>query len=107
MHLVNFGNHRDRDAPFSTIYEMPPAVYRRRYGRHINLQRPPDVARAFVTAGIGAEMVVVDSQPDKLDALEIDPWWEDRYDRATLAIRTALFVNSETPALPTCGETGR
>lgn len=107
MHLVNFGNHRDRASPFSTIYEMPPEAYRHLYGRHINLQRPPDIARAFATAGINAEMVVVDSRPTLLDPLTIDPWWSNRYDRAVLAVRTALFVNPDTRGSVEGGEAER
>lgn len=95
MHLVNFGNHRDRSSPFSTIYEMPPTDYRSRYGNHINLLRPSDVAAAFVAAGIDAEMTVVDQPEEKLASIDIHSFWQNRYSSDELAVRTALFYEPD------------
>lgn len=103
MHLVNFGNHRDRNAPFRTIYEMPPDAYRRHFGRHINLMRAPEVSQSFASAGIGAATIVVDSRPDLLDGVKIHSWWREHYNRETLAIRTALFVDAGDPAAASSG----
>lgn len=91
MHLVNFGNHRNREAPFETIYEMPPEAYHLKYGRHINLLRADDVARAFAAAGLDAEMRVVD-RPGPSSGAPLHAYWSENYGRDVLAIRTALFV---------------
>ena len=93
-HLVNFGNHRDRHAPFRTIYEMPPESYWRRYSRHINLMRASDIGAAFQEAGLPTRTVVVDRRLDYLTGLSVDPWWRGRYTDDDLATRTALFVGS-------------
>ncbi|PPR62379.1 MAG: hypothetical protein CFH10_00841 [Alphaproteobacteria bacterium MarineAlpha4_Bin2] len=91
MHLVNFGNHRNRISPFVTIYEMPPEKYRRLYGAHINLHRPSDIGRFFEEAGIEVEMTIMDRQRVMLTKLELHPYWVGRYQSDELAIRTALF----------------
>ena len=91
MHLVNFGNHRDRLSPFSTIYEMSPSDYRRRYGNHINLRRPSDLHAAFAAAGIEAEMTIVDQPHEKVAGVDVHAHWKDRYCTEELAVRTALF----------------
>ena len=91
MHLVNFGNHRDRLSPFSTIYEMSPSDYRSRYGNHINLWRPSDVRAAFAAAGIEAEMTIVDQPHEKVAGVDVHTHWKDRYCTEELAVRTALF----------------
>ena len=91
MHLVNFGNHRDRLSPFSTIYEMSPSDYRSRYGNHINLWRPSDVRAAFAAAGVEAEMTIVDQPHEKVAGVDVHTHWKDRYSTDELAVRTALF----------------
>ena len=91
MHLVNFGNHRDRLSPFSTIYEMSPSDYRSLYGNHINLWRPSDVRAAFSAAGIEAEMTIVDQPHEKVAGVDVHTHWKDRYCTEELAVRTALF----------------
>jgi hypothetical protein len=94
MHLVNFGNHRNRAAPFETIYEMTPEDYRLRYGGHINLLRAPDVGRAFAGAGIDAHMVVVDRPVELAEAVAMHGYWRERYTLDEVSIRTALFVSA-------------
>jgi SAM-dependent methyltransferase len=92
-HLVNFGNHRKRDHPFETIYEMPPEAYHARFGRHINLGRPPDVARAFAAAGLEVLVIPVDRNEASLAKVALHPWWAERYTREDLAIRTAIVLS--------------
>ncbi|MDP6391135.1 MAG: hypothetical protein QF654_14660 [Alphaproteobacteria bacterium] len=91
LHLVNFGNHRDKDWPFTRIYDMPPRQYRLRFGPHINLARPSDVMAGFAKAGLNSVLVPVDRRPDLVEA--VHPYWSERYDRDELAIRTALVVS--------------
>lgn len=95
MHLVNFGNHRNRESPFELIYEMPPAAYRLKYGAHINLLRAPDILTAFAGAAIDAEMAVVDRPVEKLDCLSLHEEWQSRYNRDELAVRTALYISAQ------------
>jgi SAM-dependent methyltransferase len=94
LHLVDFSNHRDKEAPFARIYEQPPAAYHRRYGAHINLLRAPDVARALSRHGLPTRWIPVDRRPEALTAVAVDRWWSERYDEATLALRTALLVEA-------------
>lgn len=91
-HFVNFGNHRKRDHPFETIYEMPPAEYHARHGRHINLGRPSDVAKAFAGAGLDVIVAPVDVNAESLARVTLHPWWRERYGMEELAIRTAIVV---------------
>ncbi|MEE2688174.1 MAG: methyltransferase domain-containing protein [Pseudomonadota bacterium] len=95
MHLVNFGNHRNRASPFETIYEMQPVEYCRLYGAHINLLRPSDVGRCFEAAGIQAEMTTVDRSTKSVEELELNSYWRERYTFNELAIRTALFCEPQ------------
>ena len=92
MHLVNFGNHRNRTSPFETIYEMPPAEYHVKFGRHINLSRATDVFESFVRAEIDANMIVVDQPADKVELVRLHTYWQEHYEMDDLAVRTALFV---------------
>ena len=93
VHLVNFSNHTDKAAPFAGLYETDPDRYRRQFGGHINQLRPPDILDAFKTAGFDARVIPQDVRPELLPTDErMHPWWVDRYDRATLAIRTALVL---------------
>ena len=92
MHLVNFGNHRNRTSPFETIYEMPPAEYRVKFGTHINLLRATDVFELFAGAEIDANMIVVDQLADKVELVRLHTYWRERYEMDDLAVRTALFV---------------
>ncbi len=92
MHLVNFGNHRNRTSPFETIYEMPPAEYRVKFGRHINLLRATDVFELFIGAEIDVNMIVVDQPADKVELVRLHSYWQEHYEMDDLAVRTALFV---------------
>jgi hypothetical protein len=92
MHLVNFGNHRNRESPFETIYEMRPAEYRVKFGGHINLLRASDMQGSFVGAEIDTKMIVVDQPTDKVEAIRLHPYWREHYEMDDLAVRTALFV---------------
>jgi hypothetical protein len=93
VHLVNFSNHTDKAAPFAGLYETAPDRYRARFGGHINLLRPPDVLAAFTAAGFAARLVPEDVRPELLPPEgRLHPWWAERYDRATLAVRTALVL---------------
>jgi SAM-dependent methyltransferase len=92
LHLVNFGNHRNRASPFETIYEMPPAEYRIKFGGHINLLRATDVLESFAGAEIDAKMIVVDRLADKVDMVGLHTYWQEHYEMDDLAVRTALFV---------------
>ena len=92
MHLVNFGNHRNRASPFETIYEMPPAEYRVKFGGHINLLRATDVFDSFAGAGIDAKIIVVDLPVDKVGMVRLHTYWKEHYEMDDLAVRTALFV---------------
>lgn len=94
LHLVNFSNHRDKASPFSSIYEMPPDVYHKRFGRHINLLRAREMGAAFEHCGLAIQWIPLDVQTDALSRLSVDPWWTARYDTDTLALRTALLVDS-------------
>ena len=99
MHLVNFGNHRSREAPFATIYEMPPDQYRLKYGTHINLLRASDVFAASTSAGLGLAMTIVDRPVEKAEAVDLHPYWRDNYEMDDLVVRTALYftpMNNET-----------
>jgi len=98
MHLVNLGNHRDRARPFRTIYEMPPDEYHRRFGRHINLLRAPEIERAFVEGVMPTRMVIVDRRDDDPDIEARHDYWRDRHSAEVLSIRTALFVEAEGEA---------
>ena len=91
MHLVNFGNHRSREAPFATIYEMPPDQYRLKYGAHINLLRASDVFAASASAGLGLAMTIVDRPVEKAEAVDLHPYWRDNYEMDDLVVRTALY----------------
>lgn len=91
VHVVNFSNHTDKDRPFAEIYETEPERYRRTYGKHINLMRAPEIEDAFRRHGFDARIIPLDRRPDALPT-RIDPWWEERYDRDVLAIRTALLL---------------
>jgi len=91
VHLVNFSNHTDKNRPFAEIYESEPEHYRRTYGNHINLMRAPEIEDAFRRHGFDARIIPLDRRPDALPA-RIDPWWEERYDRDVLAVRTALLL---------------
>ncbi len=92
LHLVNFGNHRNRTSPFETIYEMPPADYRIKVGGHINLRRATDVFESFAGAEIDAKMIVVDQSADKVEIVRMHTYWREHYEMDDLSIRTALFV---------------
>ncbi len=107
LHLVNFGNHRDRERPFARIYAMPPDRYFLRYGPHINLARPPDVMAAFARAGLDAVLVPLDRRPELLRGERIHPYWRERYDLDTLAIRTALIISAEGRREPHCRQDTR
>jgi SAM-dependent methyltransferase len=95
LHLVDFSNHRDKEAPFARLYELPPAAYHRRYGKHINLLRAPDLAQAFSRQGLATRWIAIDRRPEAVAAVvRLDPWWTERYDSETLALRTALLVEA-------------
>jgi len=93
MHLVNFGNHRNSESPFATIYEMPPDPYRLKYGKHINLLRASDVQSMCEFAGLRLRMAVVDRPVEKVEAVELHPFWRDTYEMDDLAVRTALYFS--------------
>ena len=97
MHMVNFGNHRNRVSPFATIYEMAPEEYHRLYGAHINLFRPSDVEEFFAAAGIETKMTIIDQPKAMLAKLKLHPYWQGRYTLDELAIRTGIFCE------PNCG----
>ena len=92
IHLVNFSNHRSKASPFDLIYTLPPEDFAARYGKPINLLRPPDVLAAFRDAGFNARFVAVSVCRDALDAVEVAPYWRDRYCREDLATRTGLLL---------------
>jgi hypothetical protein len=92
LHLVNFGNHRNRASPFETIYEMSPAEYRVKFGGHINLLRAKDVLELFSGAEIEAKMIVVDQPADNVEMIRLHTYWKEHYEMDDLAVRTALFV---------------
>lgn len=97
LHLVDFSNHRDKEAPFAAVYEMPPDAYHHRFGRHINLLRAPDMQAALEGEGLRVRWVAVDARPEALDGLGMDRWWTARYSREMLALRAALLLAEAAP----------
>lgn len=92
LHLVDFSNHRDKASPFRPLYDMPPAAYRRRYGPHINLLRPPEMIETFARHGLEVACLPLETRPDRLPQIDIDPAWTERFDLPTLAVRAAVLV---------------
>ncbi|MBO88071.1 MAG: hypothetical protein CMP14_00995 [Rickettsiales bacterium] len=93
IHLVNFGNHRNREAPFNTIYEMPPDEYRLKYGEHINLLRASEVQAACESAGLSLKMAIVDRPLEMVETVVLHSYWRERYEKDDLAVRTALYFS--------------
>lgn len=90
IHLVDFSNHRDKKNPFGGIYTVKPEQYYKRWGRGINLLRPPDILAAMQGAGFDAALTPYVQRMDALPE-EFHPHWTDRYAKDDLAIRVALF----------------
>lgn len=93
FHIVNFGNHRNRNRPFDGLYHMTPDRYETAYGRSINLWRMPDMAKAFLKAGFDVACEPFDLRPDAVPT-DADDWWTERYDHRVLGIRTGLIFNA-------------
>lgn len=91
LHLVNFSNHQSKDRPFDNLYDLAPDEHRRRYGPHINLLRPSEIAEAFRAAGLACRMAPVSVVPEALEGLNFNSAWQ-RFPVEELAIRTALFA---------------
>ena len=92
LHLVDFSNHRDKASPFHPLYELSPDAYRRRYGPHINLLRPPEIIDAFASHGVAVRCLPLDERLDLVRAADIDPAWTRHIDIPTLAIRAAVLI---------------
>ncbi len=91
LHLVDFGNHRDKNRPFAGLYRDPPDAYLARHGRSINLHRPPDILAMFHDAGLAAALVPYYSAAETHDE-SIAPHWRERYDDDALFLKAGLFA---------------
>jgi hypothetical protein len=92
VHLVNFGNHTDKSAPFSGLYEVPRAEYLARWGHHINGLRLPELVDAFRERGIKVCALVLD-RPVQLLPEYMHASWTSAFDYEVLAVRSALVVS--------------
>jgi SAM-dependent methyltransferase len=90
IHLVDFGNHRDKADPFGGMYVRTPEQYTAKYGRGVNLLRAPDVLSSLREAGFDAVMTPYVEAPELLPG-RISDYWTERYERKDLAVRVALF----------------
>lgn len=99
LHLVNFSNHLSKDRPFHDLYDLHPDEHRRRFGAHINMLRPSELAAGFRGAGFSCRLVPVSVMPDALEGLAVHDWWAQRFPAGELAVRTALIaVEPREPA---------
>ena len=98
LHLVDFGNHRTSANPFSGIYSNLPHDYRRKYGRGINLARPPDLLRLFRENGFGAELQPYYWSREHY-AEHMLPYWKERYSDSDLFLKTAIVFGSGSTAV--------
>lgn len=92
FHVINFGNHRNRNRPFDGLYQTTPDRYEAAYGRSINLWRLPDMAKAWSNAGFDVRTLPCDIRPDAVPT-DADDWWTERYSPEVLGIRTGLIIN--------------
>lgn len=93
IHLVDFGNHRATRSPFSGIYAVEPDAYRQKYGRGINLARPPDVLQIFNEAGFSAGMQPYYWFREFFDE-PILPYWSNRYSDDDLFLKCAIVFSA-------------
>ncbi|MHA1564244.1 MAG: hypothetical protein ACTSX7_02920 [Alphaproteobacteria bacterium] len=104
LHLVDFGNHRDKAHPFAGLYDLEPDAYLARHGQAINLHRAPDILAMFHTAGLPATLVPYYFARETHTGT-LAPYWRRRYDDAALFLKAGLFVGpidhaAGTPAIP-------
>ncbi len=91
LHLVDFGNHRDKAHPFAGLYDGEPEAYLARHGKAINLHRPPDMLAMFHAAGMPATLVPYYFARETHDGT-LAPYWRRRYDDEALFLKAGLFV---------------
>ncbi len=91
LHLVDFGNHRDKARPFAGLYDREPAAYIARHGQTINLHRPPDILAMFHAAGLAAALLPYYSAAESHSG-PLNPYWRQRYDDDALFLKAGLFA---------------
>lgn len=91
LHLVDFGNHRDKAHPFAGLYDQEPDAYLARHGRTINLHRPPDILAMFRAADMAAALVPYYSAAETYHG-QLAPYWRQRYDDDALFLKAGLFA---------------
>ncbi|MCY4311072.1 MAG: hypothetical protein OXC54_07170 [Rhodospirillaceae bacterium] len=89
LHMINFGNHRNRAKSFDDRYEMAPNACVRPCGCKINLLRLPHIQTPSTQTGayLGLELVAAWLHPIPQAP---NPFWSDRSD---LAIWRTLVVD--------------
>jgi hypothetical protein len=92
LHVVDFGNHSETINPFHRIYMSSPEDYFKRYGRLLNLLRPPDMMELFKINGIDAKLVPYYNF-DEMYSESIHPWWKEKYSLQDLFLKTAFIIN--------------
>ena len=96
LHLVDFGNHRDKAHPFAGLYDAEPDAYLARHGQAINLHRAPDMLTMFHAAGLKAALVPYYSAPETHHGT-LAPYWRKRYDDVALFLKAGLFAGPLEP----------
>ena len=92
IHLVDFGNHRATRNPFDGMYSVQPRDYYRKFGKHINLLRAPDVLACLRDAGFETALVPYYTFQEFYRE-NIHPYWSDRYGERDLFLKTGLFAS--------------
>jgi SAM-dependent methyltransferase len=91
LHLVDFGNHRATENPLDDIYAGTPEEYVKKFGRGINLLRPPDIVRVLRSSGFEVDLVPYYSAEEGHDG-RIDNYWLERYERSALFLKAGLVA---------------
>ena len=90
LHLVDFGNHRDKMNPLGGLYTKPAEDYIAKEGSMINLKKPSDILEALTRHGFEASLVPY----YHIDTLTETPhsWWTERYSEESLRLKVGFFV---------------
>ncbi|MEQ8667051.1 MAG: hypothetical protein RIC16_15130 [Rhodospirillales bacterium] len=88
VHLVDFGNHWSKDAPFAGLYDTERSRAVKANAPGINALRLPDVLKTFADHGLAARPLVFERRA--LDPAAVHPSWQDAYALDDLGVRVAV-----------------
>ncbi len=94
IHLVDFGNHRKAESPFSGIYDRLPEEHWERFGPGINLLRPTEIL-SILQRQWPSHMVPLYAAPEG-HSEPILPFWHERHSSEHLFLKVALFASIAT-----------